>query len=138
MGLIGYGLEGPLRGDVAVLVDAVLDRAPPVMVSLDVPTGFDATSGAVYSSGVVATATVTLALPKTGLLQGDAASAVGELLLADIGIPGYIYERMGITTARRPLRRGADPAPDPFAVGAGPAAIHGTTCRSARPPSART
>ena len=99
-GLIGYGLEGPLRGDVAVLVDAVLDRAPPVVVSLDVPTGFDATSGAVYSSGVVATATVTLALPKTGLLQGDAASAVGELLLADIGIPGYIYERMGITTAR--------------------------------------
>lgn len=99
-GLIGYSLQGPLRGDVAVLVDAVLERAPPVVVSLDVPTGFDATSGAVYSSGVVATATVTLALPKTGLLQGDAAAAVGELLLADVGIPGYIYERMGITTAR--------------------------------------
>lgn len=95
-GLIGYSLRGPLQGDPALLVEAVLDRAPPVVVSLDVPSGFDATSGAVAASGVVATATVTLALPKTGLLQSDAAAAVGELLLADLGIPAYIYERLGI------------------------------------------
>ena len=57
---------------------------------------FDASSGAVAASGVVATATVTLALPKIGLLQGDATAAVGELLLADLGIPAYIYERLGI------------------------------------------
>ncbi len=95
-GLVGAGLTGPLRGDVAVLVEAVLDRAPPVVISLDVPTGVDATTGAVHSSGVVATATLTLALPKTGLLQGEATAAVGELLLADIGIPHYIYARLGL------------------------------------------
>ncbi|MCY3887314.1 MAG: NAD(P)H-hydrate epimerase [Chloroflexi bacterium] len=99
-GLIGYGLRGPLQGDPAVLVEAVLDRAPPVVVSLDVPSGFDASSGAGAASGVVATATVTLALPKTGLLQGDAAAAVGELLLADLGIPVYIYERLDIGGVR--------------------------------------
>ena len=93
-GLVGYGLEGSLQGDAAVLVNAILDRAAPVVVSLDVPAGFDATSGAVYSSGIVATATLTLALPKTGLLQGDAAAAVGDILLADIGIPRSVYQRM--------------------------------------------
>ena len=95
-GLIGYSLHGPLQGDPALLVEAVLDRAPPAVVSLDVPSGFDASSGAVAASGVVATATLTLALPKIGLLQGDATAAVGELLLADLGIPAYIYERLGI------------------------------------------
>ncbi len=95
-GLVGYGLSGPLRGDAALLVEAVLDRAPPVVVSLDVPSGFDATSGAVFSSGIVATVTLTLALPKTGLLRSDAAAAIGDLLLADIGIPHYIYERLDI------------------------------------------
>ena len=95
-GLVGYGLHGPLQGDPALLVDAILDRAAPTVISLDLPAGFDATSGAVYSTGVVATTTLTLALPKTGLLRGDATAAVGDLLLADIGIPHYIYERIGL------------------------------------------
>lgn len=99
-GLIGYGLTGPLRGDTALLVEAVLDRAPPAVVSLDVPTGFDADTGDVYSQGIVATATVTLALPKTGLLRRDAAAAVGDLFLADIGIPNYVYDRAGVTAVR--------------------------------------
>ena len=96
-GLIGYNLRDALRGDTAVMVDAILDRAPPVVVSLDVPTGIDATTGEIRSTGIVATSTLTLALPKTGLLQGDATAAVGDLLLADIGIPNYIYERIGQT-----------------------------------------
>lgn len=96
-GLIGYNLDAALRGDTAVMVEAILDRAPPVVVSLDVPTGIDATSGEIRSAGVVATSTLTLALPKTGLLQGDATAAVGDLLLADIGIPNYIFERIGRT-----------------------------------------
>lgn len=95
-GLEGYGVTGPLQGDTAVLVEAVLDRAAPAVISLDVPTGFDATTGDVFNFGVVATTTVTLALPKSGLLQGDAAAAIGDLYLADIGIPHYIYERLGI------------------------------------------
>ena len=99
-GLVGYGLRGPLSGDVAVLTEAVLDRAPPAVVALDVPTGFNATTGAVEGAGIVATATVTLALPKTGLLKREAAAAVGDLLLADIGIPAYIPGRLGLPDTR--------------------------------------
>ena len=47
----------------------------------------------------MATTTLTLALPKTGLIEGDAAAAVGDLLLADIGIPQYIYERLDLPVA---------------------------------------
>ncbi len=67
-----------------------------MVISLDVPTGFDATSGDVFNFGIVATTTLTLALPKQGLLRGDASAAIGDLFLADIGIPHYIYERLGI------------------------------------------
>ena len=95
-GLVGYGLRGPLQGDVALIVDAVLDQAPPNVISLDVPSGVEASSGDVYSTAMVATTTMTLALPKAGLIEGDAAAAVGELLLADIGIPRYVYERMDL------------------------------------------
>ena len=98
-GLVGYGVTGPLLGDTAVLVEAVLDRAAPAVISLDVPTGFDATTGDVFNFGVVATTTVTLALPKSGLLRGDAEAAIGDLYLADIGIPHYIYERLRIEGA---------------------------------------
>ena len=95
-GLVGYGLRGPLQGDVALIVDALLEAAPPIVISLDVPSGVEMASGDVYSTAVVATATLTLALPKTGLIEGDAAAAVGELLLGDIGIPNYIYERLNL------------------------------------------
>ena len=105
-GLIGYGMHGPLQGDVAVLVEVMLDRAAPAVISLNIPSGFDATTGAVYNLGVVATATLTLAQLKSGLLQGDAAAAVGEILLADIGIPRSVYEKLNIAVR-----------PDVFAAG---------------------
>lgn len=39
-------------------------------------------------------ATVTLALPKVGLLGAE---PVGELFLADISVPAVVYHRHGIT-----------------------------------------
>ncbi|MBU1493016.1 MAG: sugar kinase [Actinobacteria bacterium] len=45
---------------------------------------------------MTATRTLTLALPKTGL----DAPAVGDLWLADIGIPAEVYRRAGLTVPR--------------------------------------
>lgn len=88
--LIGYGL----RGDVRPPADAVLDwmnyRSGPT-VSLDVPSGIDATTGETLGTAVRPDRTVTLALPKTGL---DAST--GTLYLADISIPRTVYDRLGI------------------------------------------
>jgi NAD(P)H-hydrate epimerase len=87
--LVGYGLSEALRGTAADLAAACNDAD--AVVSLDVPTGVNATTGAVPGVAVDADATLTLALPKTGLGPNG-----GELLLGDIGIPASVYERLEI------------------------------------------
>jgi len=90
--LIGYSLRGDPVGRVADLIDWT-NAAGADVLSLDVPSGLDATTGRAANPCVAATATLTLALPKLGLLS---AQQVGELYLADISVPSVVYERMGI------------------------------------------
>ena len=89
-GLIGYNLRGAPRGAAADLIRWANAQGSPVL-SLDVPSGVDAGSGEVFDPAVRATATLTLALPKTGLRSPDAEGCVGELYLADIGVPPSLY-----------------------------------------------
>jgi NAD(P)H-hydrate epimerase len=56
----------------------------------------DATSGDVHDALVWATATLTLALPKTGLVSSSAGTHVGELYVADIGIPPQLYSEIDL------------------------------------------
>ena len=58
------------------------------------PSGVDATTGDTNDPVIRAAATLTLALPKTGL--ANAPDAVGELYLADISIPPALYARLGM------------------------------------------
>ena len=92
--LIGYSLHGSPRGRAAELIRWANGEASPVL-SLDVPSGLDATTGDPADPCVGADATMTLALPKTGLLS--APGVVGHLLLADISVPPSVYERLGIS-----------------------------------------
>jgi NAD(P)H-hydrate epimerase len=92
--LVGYGLAGDLRGPTRSLVEAV-EHSSATVVSLDVPSGRDATTGEVLGIAVDPDRTVTLALPKTGLTDG-----VGELFLADISIPAAVYEHLGLPYER--------------------------------------
>lgn len=89
--LVGYSLEGPLRGAAAEMVASV-DTTDAQVISLDVPSGIDATTGEPTGPHVVADLTVTLALPKTGL----DAPACGMVEVADIGIPAEVYRRAGV------------------------------------------
>lgn len=89
--LIGYSLDGPPKGAVADLITFVNTRSE-LVVSLDVPSGIDATTGEAPGDHVEAGLTLTLALPKTGL----DVDAVGRLELADIGIPTAVYGRAGV------------------------------------------
>ncbi|UVE51302.1 NAD(P)H-hydrate epimerase [Haloferax larsenii] len=93
--LVGYGLSGALRGTAATLVEVVEAAAAPHVVSLDVPSGIDATTGEAPGVAVEPDTTLTLALPKTGLATAEA----GDLLLADIGIPRGVYDSLDIDYA---------------------------------------
>jgi NAD(P)H-hydrate epimerase len=91
--LIGYSQRGDPSGRAAELIDWANNQAAPVL-ALDTPSGLDITTGLAGSPCVAAEATLTLALPKVGLLD---APSVGELYLADISVPAIVYQRMGIT-----------------------------------------
>jgi NAD(P)H-hydrate epimerase len=91
--MIGYGLSGDPRGQVAEWVARANASLRPVL-ALDAPTGLNTTSGTAGRPTVRAAATLTLALPKTGLVSEQAHLYVGELFLADIGAPPELYRRL--------------------------------------------
>lgn len=94
-GLIGYSLQGDPRGPAKALIQFANAADAPTL-SLDLPSGIDATTGRAADPAVRADATLTLALPKAGLRTEDAGDHVGELYLADISVPPQIYEELGI------------------------------------------
>jgi NAD(P)H-hydrate epimerase len=93
--LIGYGLTGSPRGRAAALIRRANESGRPI-ISLDATSGLDTGSGQVFDPCICARATLTLALPKTGLYAAGASRVIGELFLADISVPPQIYARMGI------------------------------------------
>jgi NAD(P)H-hydrate epimerase len=88
--LIGYGLRGRPRDPAETLID-LLNQRDGSIVSLDVPSGVDATTGETPGAAVVPDRTVTLALPKIGL-----ADRTSPLYLADISVPHTVYDRLDI------------------------------------------
>lgn len=88
--VIGYGLRDAPRGPAETLITDIAARDAQV-VSLDVPSGLDATSGECPGVAVDPDLTVTLALPKTGL-----AAVEGDLRLVDLSIPNTVYDRLDL------------------------------------------
>ncbi|MGE0041130.1 MAG: NAD(P)H-hydrate epimerase, partial [Vicinamibacterales bacterium] len=97
-GVIGYSLRGAPRGGAARLITWANAGAAPVL-ALDIPSGLDGTTGAPADPTIEAAATMTLALPKRGLRVGTARRFVGELYLADIGVPPGLYARAPLDLA---------------------------------------
>lgn len=91
-GIIGYSLQGDPQGTAARLIRWANQQGAPIL-ALDAPSGVDTTSGTVFTPAIRATATMTLALPKAGLLADGVAAHVGELYLADISVPPGLYAR---------------------------------------------
>ncbi len=101
-GIIGYSLNGAPTGRSAELIRWANAQSAPIL-SLDVPSGLDATSTTAYDPSVRATASLTLALPKAGLNHPQ----VGSLYLADISVPPDLYARfLGLNVG--PIFSGGD------------------------------
>ncbi len=89
--IIGYNLKRQLKGNELNLINWS-NVQNSIKIVLDVPTGVNATTGEILGTYFHTSTTLTLALPKTGLLP----KISGELFLGDIGIPTSIYKRIGI------------------------------------------
>jgi hydroxyethylthiazole kinase-like uncharacterized protein yjeF len=92
--LLGTGQSGAPRGVIAILVELIShhrSRSTKV-VSVDIPTGINCDSGAVYSPHIAADATYSVQFIKRGLMQFPARSECGVLEAVDIGIAGTVKE----------------------------------------------
>lgn len=89
--MIGYGLKSEPRGIARDLIARTNSSDSPKL-SLDIPSGIDATTGDKYGEAIRPDYTMTLALPKTGLRPDNA----GQIYLADIGLTSEIYRRIGL------------------------------------------
>lgn len=94
--IIGYGLQGAAQGKARDLIQ-LANSSMALLLSLDTPSGLDTTTGMVHAPTIRATATMTLALPKAGLLTVEAHPFIGDLYLADISVPPELYSTLGLT-----------------------------------------
>jgi NAD(P)H-hydrate epimerase len=88
--LIGYGLKSAPAGPTAELIRWA--NGASAILALDVPSGVDSTTGYAPGDFIRPHWTMTLALPKSGLVPDK----TGDLILADIGIPRKTYESAGV------------------------------------------
>jgi NAD(P)H-hydrate epimerase len=89
--LLGTGVERPLEGLWRAAVDAVNAAAIPVL-SVDIPSGLRADTGAVAGAAIQAQQTVTFIGRKAGLYTGMAADFCGAIHFADLQVPGAILQ----------------------------------------------
>jgi len=94
-GLFGFGLSAPPRDRAAALIQAA-NAAPAPILAIDIPSGIDSTTGVAMEPAIAAAWTLTLGLPKTGLLRASGPDHAGRVIVADIGIPAAAYRAVGI------------------------------------------
>jgi ADP-dependent NAD(P)H-hydrate dehydratase / NAD(P)H-hydrate epimerase len=83
--LFGTGFSGAPRPEAAELIGCMNAVAAPV-VSVDIPSGVDASTGEVPGDAVEAELTVTMHGLKVGLVVGPGCFRAGEVVVADIGL----------------------------------------------------
>ena len=87
--LFGIGLNRPLSAEYEVVIQAVNECRQPV-VSIDMPSGIHADTGAALGQAICAKTTVTFTRKKPGLLLLPGRIHAGEVIVADIGIEARV------------------------------------------------
>ena len=85
-GILGTGMSGKVVGHLAEAI-SLIRALRATTIAIDIPSGLDATSGCVCGAAVRASATVTMGLPKTGMVVADGPEHCGRIRVADIGLP---------------------------------------------------
>jgi hydroxyethylthiazole kinase-like uncharacterized protein yjeF len=96
-GIFGTGLKGKIKGMASQIINMTNSYSKTV-ISIDIPSGVNGTTGEVTGACIKADKTVTFALPKIGLILYPGCEYAGELVVADIGIPLKAINSMDIKT----------------------------------------
>lgn len=96
--ILGTGAKGAPSGEAARAISIMNESHAPI-IAVDVPSGVDACNGSIEGTCITAHTTVTLALPKTGLLMYPGAAYVGHLIVDHIGLPAALIDSPKIKTS---------------------------------------
>ena len=111
--IFGTGLRGTVRDPIATIIDTINSRSTPIL-SVDLPSGLDADTGNPLGTCVQADRTVTIGLPKRGLLVHPGTEFAGKLEVVDIGFPEQVIDTQGIKvnwTTTTQASQGVPPRP---------------------------
>lgn len=89
--LLGLGIKGPIRGYYGRAIE-LLNRSNAMVLAVDLPSGLEGETGRVEGPCVQADLTVTMGLPKLGLLLYPGREYVGELVVGEVGYPRPLVE----------------------------------------------
>lgn len=99
--LFGTGMTRPLAGVHPEVVKYLLqlrelrqddEPNPPLIISIDIPSGLNSDSALPIGAAVIADLTVTMTAPKPANVLPPAADYNGELIVADIGSPAELID----------------------------------------------
>lgn len=90
-GLVGTGFQGKAEGVLAQAIDEANKSNLPIL-SIDIPSGLDGTTGEVGSVAIEATETIYLGLPKIGFFIGQGWDHIGRLVDVEFGLPFRFIE----------------------------------------------
>ncbi len=84
--LLGIGLSGGVRG---IYKDAIdwINKAKSMVLSVDIPSGLNATTGKILGCCVKAEKTITFIACKRGMIVGEGRRYCGKVVVKDLGIP---------------------------------------------------
>jgi hydroxyethylthiazole kinase-like uncharacterized protein yjeF len=108
--LFGTGFHGEPRPEAAALIERINGSGTPV-VSVDLPSGVDASTGEIVGAAVRAELTVTFHARKVGLVVGPGRFNAGRVVVSDIGLEqaGTEHRRAtGVLLAQVPRRAAGD------------------------------
>lgn len=83
--LLGVGVSGELRGIYPELVK-LINSSGARIISVDIPSGLDATTGRVLGVCIKADKTVTFVAKKSGMIIGEGPKYCGKIIVADLGM----------------------------------------------------
>jgi len=90
--IFGIGLKGRVKEPFESVIK-ILNNTKKTIISVDVPSGLNATTGEVLGECTKATKTVTFSLAKTGFFINQGPEHCGEITIVDIGIPEELIDK---------------------------------------------
>lgn len=111
--IFGTGFKGNINGYMREVVRTI-NHSRVRCVAVDVPSGLDAETGRVSDPVIHANTTITLGAPKLGMFVYPGRDAVGEVWVADIGLPQVAFDAVSsshtlitpeLAAALMPVRR---------------------------------